>query len=128
MNSARVLLIDDDELVLIGLSEELRAAGYRVTTALSGPEAVEKLSREQHDIVFTDLVMPEMDGVTVCKEIKKIYPAAEVVLISGHPKEIERKHLDFIHAGGRDEFLRKPLLDREIVDVTEKVLGERKSH
>ncbi len=120
MKRNRILLIDNDEIVLVGLKEELKSAGYNVRTALSGEKAIEMIKEERTDIVFTDLVMPGMNGVEICKRLKTLYPDIVVILISGHPKEIEKHQIDFNTAGGIDEFLRKPLLENEILEIAEK--------
>jgi two-component system alkaline phosphatase synthesis response regulator PhoP len=125
MKKPKILLIDDEELVLAGLSEELMSAGFHVNTALNGKEAIKMVKEEKPDIIFTDLVMPGMNGVEVCKEIKEINSAIEVVLISGHPEEIEKYQMDFIVAGGRDEYLRKPLFENEVLQVTTKILENK---
>ncbi len=120
MKRNKILLIDDDEIVLVGLKEELKSAGYNVRTALSGEKAIEMIKKERADVVFTDLVMPGINGVEVCKRLKTLYPDIVIILISGHPKEIEKYQMDFNTAGGIDEFLRKPLLENEILEIAEK--------
>ena len=61
--------------------------------------------------------MPEMGGVEFCGKIKEMYPDTEVVFVSGHPTQTEKQIMDFIDAGGRDEYLRKPLLADELLSV-----------
>lgn len=124
MEKLRILLIDDEEIVLIGWREELKSVGYDIRMALDGERALEMLKEEKADIVITDLVMPNMDGVEVCKRIKALHPETVVVFVSGHPQEIEKKQMDFIRAGGRDELLRKPILKDEILDVIKKITKE----
>jgi two-component system alkaline phosphatase synthesis response regulator PhoP len=125
MDKPIVLIIDDEEIVLAGLQGEFTADDYKVMTAISGREAIEKARNERPDIVITDLVMPGMNGVEICGEIKKMYPDVEVVLLSGHPQEIEKHLVDFLKAGGRDEFLRKPLLENEVIEVVDRVIRKK---
>lgn len=120
----RVLLVDDDLLVLRGWKYSLETAGYEVKTASSGEEALGLVEHDRPDCVITDLVMPGMNGVDVCRGIKERYPDLDVVFVSGHPYEIERHMVEFLRAGGRDEYLRKPLLKDEIIDVTDRVTGK----
>lgn len=124
MKKVRILLIDDEEIVLAGWQEVLESAGYQVRTSLSGKKAVETAKEERPDIVITVLVMPEMNGVEICREIKGQFPDVEVVFVSGHPEEIEKYLMDFLNAGGRDEYLRKPLLKEEIIKVAAKISRE----
>src|SRR4030042_1798949 len=58
-----VLVIDDDEKVVTRVQEVLRRAGCLVDTAGSGPEGLARVARQDYDLVFTDLMMPEMDGI-----------------------------------------------------------------
>ena len=125
MGKARILLVDDEEIVLVGWKEELKAVGYDVRTATSGKKAIEIAKEEMPDIVVTDLVMPEMNGVEVCRNLREMYPDLEVLFVSGHPIETEKRLIDFIEAGGRDEFLRKPFLKKELIDVIEKIINEK---
>ena len=124
MRRAKILVIDDEKLILKGFQRELESAGYYVKGFASGKEAVEHFRKEPFDIIYVDLVMPEMNGVDICKEIKEISPKTELVLISGHPEEVFRFQTAFWHAGGRDEILRKPLLENELLDVTLKIEKE----
>lgn len=126
MAGEKILVVDDTKIVCLGLEAELTDVGYQVTSAYSGKEAIHKVKEGSFDLVLLDLVMPEMDGVETCKAIKEINPKTEVVLISGHPSEVEKKKDAFIAAGGKDGFLRKPFLEGEIVEITNRTLAEKK--
>lgn len=122
---ANILVVDDEELVLIGFQEELERAGHTVQTAINGKEALEIVGKNKFDIVFTDLIMPGMNGVELCKEIKKISSDSEVVLISGYAKKVLKHKLEFIMAGGNDEFLMKPLSENQLTKKAEKILNAK---
>ena len=124
MAKAKILIIDDTKIVCLGLEAELGDAGYEVSSAYSGQDAVEMVKKEQFDLVYTDLIMPDMNGVETCKQIKQVSPKTEVVLVSGHPEEVDKNRDAFIAAGGRNTFLRKPFLEREIIENTAKILEE----
>jgi YesN/AraC family two-component response regulator len=126
MNKLRILLVDDEAIILIGWQKELEPEGYDVRTALTGREAVEMAKEEKPDIVITDLVIPDMNGVEICRKIKEMYPDTNVVLVSGHPVETKNYVMDFINAGGRDEYLRKPLIEDEIRNTIKKIAEGRK--
>jgi len=125
-NKVKILIVDDEELILRGWKKELESEGYEVRIALDGQLAVEEARKEKPDIVITDLIMPEMGGVEVCRKLKEMHPDTEVVFVSGHPTQTEKQIMDFIDAGGRDEYLRKPLLDDEILSVVRGIVEERK--
>jgi len=122
---ANILIIDDEKIALIALQEELERAGYSCKVALNGDEGIELVKKEMFDIVYTDLIMPGKNGVEVCKEIKKISPDTEIVLISGYAKKVLMLKHDFIQAGGNIEILVKPLPEDKLIKKTEKILREK---
>jgi len=126
MAKGKILLIDDEQIFLVAHHEELQDAGYAIVTALTGKDAITVVAKEKFDIVYVDLVMPDMNGVEVCKEMKKVSPDTVVVLVSGQPKEILKYWKSFLDAGGKDKILRKPLRDKELIKVTEDIIEERK--
>lgn len=123
-NGIKILVVDDSKVVVYGFRRELEKAGFAVTAAVGGGEALEIIKSERFHIVFTDLVMPEINGVIVCREVKKSSPETEVVLISGYPADVLEHLRDFLQAGGRDEILRKPLFDDELTKTAEKIVDE----
>jgi CheY-like chemotaxis protein len=125
VEKTRILLVDDEAIILLGWQKELESEGYDVKTALSGRAAVELAKEEKPDIVITDLVMSEMNGVEVCRQIKEMYPDTKVVFVSGHPLETQKHLMPFINAGGTDEYLRKPLLEDEITKTVKKIVAGR---
>ncbi len=121
---ANILLVDNEKVLLIALQEELEKAGHNVKTALNALDAIELIKKENFNIVYTDLIMPKMNGVELCKKIKEISNKTQVVLFSGHPEELP-KHIDaFTKYGGRKENLKKPLKDNELIKYTENLLNE----
>ena len=79
-----VLIVDNDRPHAEAVSESLQRVGYRCTVCTSGPEAAELIERNHYDLVFTDLVMPEMDGLEILRRAKQDLPDAEVILVTGH--------------------------------------------
>ena len=120
-----ILIVDDEELILMGWKYALESAGYNVRTALTGINAISIAQRERPDIVITDLIMPKMNGVEICRKIKEKSPGTEVVLVSGHPEEIKNFQTDFINAGGMDLLLKKPLSTDEIVGAVKVIMNEK---
>lgn len=78
-----ILMIDDDRSFLRVYSEILRGEGYAVATAESGPQALRKLEENYYDLVISDVVMPEMNGIEVLKKIKAEYPDILVMMLTG---------------------------------------------
>lgn len=125
MPKARILVVDDSKIVLTGFRGILEEAGYEVETAQSGKEAVEKVKSRDFDIVYTDMLMPGMNGSELCEEVKKISSKTPVVLFSGSPQGVANHQTNFIISGGTEKFLRKPLSKNEILHVTKEVLREQ---
>ncbi len=102
----KVLVIDDDPVVGKSFDRVLSPKGYAVIAASGGAEALDRLAREDYDVVFTDIKMPGMDGLEVAKRIKASRPWLPVVIVTGygtHENESEAREI------GVAGFLRKPL-------------------
>ncbi len=125
LERGKILIVDDSRLALRGFVRELQEAGYDVYGAATGQEAISIAKTVNLDLVFTDLMMPEMSGTELCKEMKQISPNTEVVLVSGYPDQIEKFKTDFLEAGGKIEILRKPLGPFELKNTAAKILKDR---
>lgn len=88
-----VLIIDDEQEIRYLLAEILQQANYKVAIAKDGKEGLEIFKKNNIDIVFTDLGMPDLNGWEVAKEIKKLNPATPVVLISGWGRDLKDQDL-----------------------------------
>ena len=75
-----VLIVDDEASLRQSLSMVLKSSGYRVTTASSAAEASQFLKAGAFDLVFLDLKMPEVDGLTLLREIRRLYPHMAVLM------------------------------------------------
>lgn len=104
--SKKVLVVDDDPVVGKSFERVLSPKGYAVIAAASGAEALDKLARERYDVVFTDIRMPEMDGLEVAQRIKAANPWLPVVIVTGYGSEASEMKARQI---GVSRFLHKPL-------------------
>ena len=82
----RVLIIDDDDLMLSVLGEILESGGYEVTATNSGERGIELFGRLNPALVITDLIMPHTDGVHVIGEIRRRSQSVRIIAISGTPR------------------------------------------
>lgn len=80
----RVLIVDDEKDFVEILSIRLNEIGEKVQVAYNGKECLDKLEKENIDVVILDIKMPGMDGIEVLKIIKKEHPLVEVILLTGH--------------------------------------------
>jgi len=79
-----ILVVDDEPDMRTALSHVLSRSGYSVETASTGLEGIEKFKIAKHHVVITDMKMPEMSGIQVLEEVKKISPQVPVIMITGH--------------------------------------------
>jgi cyclic di-GMP phosphodiesterase len=112
-NAGKVLVVDDYEANLRGLGQLLRSAGYSVLTAANGRDALDIVRRERPDVVLLDVIMPELSGVDVCRELKRSPETClvPVILISGAQ---ERQTIVAGLEAGADDFLTKPIDAEEL--------------
>ncbi len=109
----RILVIDDEKPTLSMFRLFLAAYGYEVFTAQSGAEGLTIFKDHHPEIVFTDIKMPGMDGLTVLKEIRSLDRASQIIVITGHgdlEKAMEAMDLD------ASDFINKPV-DRQALDA-----------
>jgi DNA-binding NtrC family response regulator len=91
-NKAKVLIVDDEELTLENLEYALKKEGYQVVSANSGSAAIQKLEKQEFDVVLTDLRMKKVDGMQVLARCLELYPESEVIVITAYaslPSAIE---------------------------------------
>ena len=119
---ARILAVDDEAIVLDSFRKILVAAGYAIDTVESGREALGLVQKHKYDFVFTDLKMPEMDGLDVVKGVKHYSPDSDVVIITGYAT-IESA-VNAMKWGAMD-YVQKPFTEDELVDFTKKCLFRR---
>jgi CheY-like chemotaxis protein len=101
----RILVVDDEEPMRKMMLILLSRLGHQGITAGNGIEALNKINHDKIDAVITDIVMPEMDGITLTKEILILYPHLPIMVMTGHGKEYSAGTA--IAAGARD-FIEKP--------------------
>lgn len=121
---AKVLLVDDSPPVLAQEKAFLEKTGVEIFTAASGPEAIKKIHMAKPDLVFLDLMMPEMGGDAVCRFIKKDPRLANVTVIIVTAKTDEQT-MQACFSCGCDAFVKKPFSADEILNKLKVVLDEK---
>ncbi|MFG1422541.1 response regulator [Roseixanthobacter liquoris] len=111
---ASVLLVEDEDAVRAFASRALSARGYRVVAAANGAEALEAMDEPgtSFDVVVSDVVMPEMDGPSLLRELRRRDPKLKIIFISGYAEEAFAKNLP---EGERFAFLPKPFSLKQLV-------------
>jgi CheY-like chemotaxis protein len=118
-----VLIVDDEPMTQDLLRLMLEPAGFRVTGADHGLEALQKVQEKKPDIMILDVMMPHMDGIAVCKEIRRNPETADlpIVMLSG------KTHLNAVEEGleaGANRYLPKPTARNELIQNLRDVLAE----
>jgi len=121
---ARILAVDDEAVVLDSFRRILVLEGFSVDTVEHGPEALGLVQRRDYDFVFTDLKMPDMDGVEVVKAVKHLRPDVDVVVITGYGSiETAVQTLQ----QGACEYVQKPFTADELGEFARKLLIKREA-
>lgn len=112
MASRRILVVEDEAVLIRILGDALRGAGYDVYTAVNGVEGLAEFQRVHPDLVIADVMMPDMDGMTMVREIRKTNRACEVLFLSA------RSGVEDVCEGfkcGGNDYLRKPFALNELL-------------
>lgn len=116
-NKIKLLLVDDERQFVEVLRKRLTKRNIDVTPAYSGTEGIQAVRKMDFDVAVLDLKMGDMDGIEVLKMFKKMYPAMEVIILTGHGTE--QTVQDGIKSGAV-AYLSKPCDFGELVDLIEK--------
>ncbi|MBF0565060.1 MAG: response regulator, partial [Nitrospirae bacterium] len=119
----RILIVDDDLEIREDLSEVLRESGYEVDEAVSGNDAIGKVSAHKYDIALLDLVMPGISGIETLNEIKKSSPKIKVIIITAF--STIGSAVESIKTGASD-YISKPFKIEELLTIISRVIEETK--
>jgi len=118
-----VLVVDDEPAMLRALSSGLEARGYRVATAASGRDALDRASLELPDVVVLDLGLPDMDGIDVCRRLRRWMTSPIIVLTADGSEDRKITALD----EGADDYVTKPFSMPELLARLRVALRHRRA-
>ncbi len=121
--SYQILLAEDDEAMRVYLERALCAAGYEVDSVDRGTEAIPMLEAKEYDLLLSDIVMPEMDGIELAQRCNEISPATKVMFITGFAAVTLKASREQPQA----KVLSKPFHLRDLVLEVERVLEDQVS-
>jgi len=120
---AKILIVDDEPAVTDLLAYNLRKANYEVRVAIDGRQAVELAQKSQPDLILLDVMIPEMDGLDVCRELRKT-STTPIIMITARGEEVDRiVGLEL----GADDYVCKPFSVRELMARIKAVLRRSRS-
>jgi CheY-like chemotaxis protein len=120
---AKVLVIDDDSLVRRTISRILQHGGYEVMLAEDGAKGVAKFRSERPDLVITDIIMPEQEGIETIIQLLRDNPAARIIAVSGGGRLGSMDFLTVANKLGAAASLRKPFEPAELLGCVERALA-----
>lgn len=82
--SANILIVDDEKVIRDSISLYFQSEGYRTESAENGAVALAMLGNKKFDVIISDIIMPEMDGVELLYEVRRQYPMTRVIIITGY--------------------------------------------
>ena len=118
----RILVVDDDEMVRFALSELLKPEGYDVDATGSPKDALSKIDKENYDLLMLDIIMPELDGLALCEEIRRRETYKEVPIVFLTAKNREKDRQQGLEVGA-NRFLSKPISPEKLLEIISETLG-----
>jgi two-component system alkaline phosphatase synthesis response regulator PhoP len=118
-----ILVVDDEPFILRSLAFVLKKEGFEVATADNGQEALEKAKEFRPKIIFLDIMIPKINGFSVCRAIKADATLKEshVIVLTAKGQEVDRE-MGFRE--GADQFMTKPFSPREVVENVRSILSQ----
>jgi two-component system, OmpR family, alkaline phosphatase synthesis response regulator PhoP len=120
-NTPRILLVDDEEDILEFVSYNLQREGFRVYSARNGLEAIEMAGKVKPDLVILDVMMPEMDGIAACEEIRKLPSCRNVVIAFLTARGEDYSQIAGFEAGA-DDYITKPVRPKVLISRVKALL------
>jgi len=111
----RICLIEDDEPLRTVLARFLEQSGYEVVQAEHGRQALQAMELTPADLVITDMIMPEMDGVETIVALRREYPKAKIIAMSGGGLRSADQYLQLAQMLGAQKTFSKPIMPQELL-------------
>ncbi len=122
MKKSKILIVEDDVAILTGLTDLLRGEGFEVFSATDGKKALSLYNQEHPDVMIVDIMIPEKNGLEVCKEIRKVDPVVSLLILTAKNQEIDKVvGLQL----GADDYLAKPFGIHELLARVQALLRRK---
>ncbi len=121
---AKIIVIDDEPYILLMLKKMLEKEGHQVEMATNGVEGINLYHEKGAELIITDIVMPEKEGLETIINLKAENPSLKVIAISGGGRVDSREYLHSAQLLGAERIFQKPFKKDEIVQAVKELLGE----
>ncbi len=120
----KILIIEDEESILMALTDDLALEGYEVASARDGLQGLSMAKEKGHDLVILDIMLPKMDGFEVCKQLRQAGVATPILMLTAKSQEIDKVlGLEL----GADDYVTKPFSPRELLARVKAILRRVKT-
>ena len=124
---ARILIIDDDEQIRTMLQQMFEREGYEAAAAADGRIGIRLYKENPADVVITDIIMPEKEGIETIRELKRDYPDVRIIAMSGGGRIGPENYLKIARGLGAEKTLTKPVERKTLLAAVRDVLENPKS-
>jgi two-component system cell cycle response regulator CpdR len=121
---AKILVLDDEPSILLMIKKMLEKAGYEVSVALNGIEGMRLFEKDKYDMVITDIIMPEKEGLETIFELRKLHPQLKIIAISGGGRIGPDGYLPGAKLLGANMVFQKPLVQKDLLNAIATLLNE----
>lgn len=120
----KILIIDDEANILFMLKKMLERYGYKTELASNGVEGIEKFKNSNPDLVITDIIMPEKEGLETIREMKRIKPDLRIIAMSGGGKVSAENYLTIAKIFGASKLVAKPFTIKDMLSAVRELLDD----
>ncbi len=118
-----VLVVDDDAIVRQTISMLLEDNGFRIVTAVDGVDGLTKFHHRHPDVVLTDIIMPDKEGIALIMELRREHPDAKIIAMSGGGRIGNSDYVRIATRLGADIGLQKPFDEERLISTVRRLLG-----
>jgi len=120
----KILIVDDEPNIIFMLSHRLKQSGYEVITAKDGQEAFDVAKKEKPDIIILDLMLPKMNGYTVCGLLKRDtnFSRTPIIMLTARAQSSDKKQGE---EAGADAYIKKPFKSEELLNIIEQLTNNQ---
>ena len=118
----KILIIDDEPYILLMLKKMLEKAGYEVDLASNGREGMALFEKASADLVITDIIMPDKEGLELILDMKKQRPALKIIAMSGGGRISPESYLECAKHFGAERVFQKPFRQKDLVSAVKELM------